>query len=328
MYNGIRIKCKGSETVSKVSVIVPVYNTENYLSKCLDSLINQTFKNFEVIIVNDGSKDNSQETIDKYTKMHSNFKGYIKENGGLSDARNYGIKKATGDYIALVDSDDYVDKSFLEKMYGKAISDNLDIVVCDAVNVYEDGKEEIIKSNHHYTNSDIKNYLVAPPTGCIRLYKRSLLLKEKFKKGILYEDLELVPGLVLQTKKVGFLEEGLYYYLQRSGSIMKQANFNEKLLDIFKVLDVNYQKLTKKYSLEVEYLYITNLLRTTTLRFLEYKNTKKYLKQINDIMTKRFPNWMENIYFKKSSKKLQLVCKLAYKKHYFLLRIIKKITNK
>ena len=328
MYNGIRIKCKGSETVSKVSVIVPVYNTENYLSKCLDSLINQTFKDFEVIIVNDGSTDNSQEIIDKYTKKCSNFKGYIKENGGLSDARNYGIKKATGDYIALVDSDDYVDKSFLEKMHGKAINDNLDIVVCDAVNVYEDGKEEIIKSNHHYTNSDIKNYLVAPPTGCIRLYKRNLLLKKGFKKGILYEDLELIPSLVLQTKKIGFVEDGLYYYLQRSGSIMKQKTFNEKLLDIFKVLDVNYKKLYKKYPLETEYIYITNLLRTATLRFLDYKNTKKYLKQINSITKERFPNWQNNMYLKKSSKKMQIICGLAYKKHYTLLRLIKKIANK
>ena len=321
-------KYRGSEIMPKVSVIVPVYNVEDYLKKCLDSLISQTFSDFEVIIVNDGSPDNSQKIIDKYTKKYVNFKGFIKENGGLSDARNYGIKKAKGDFVALVDSDDYVANDFLEKMYNKAIKDNLDIVVCDTVNVYEDGRKQLIKSDLHYSNSNIKNYLLAPPTGCIRLYKRNLLLKEEFKKGILYEDLELVPGLVLQTKKVGFLEEGLYYYLQRSGSIMKQVKFNEKILDIFKVLDVNYQKLTKKYSLEVEYLYITNLLRTTTLRFLEYKNTKKYLKQINDIMTKRFPNWMENIYFKKSSKKLQLACKLAYKKHYFLLRIIKKITNK
>lgn len=312
----------------KVSVIVPVYNVENYLKKCLDSLASQSFKDFEVIIVNDGSPDNSGKIIDEYTKKYSNFKGFVKENGGLSDARNYGIKKAKGDYVALVDSDDYVDKNFLEKMYTKAIEDNLDIVVCDTINVYEDGNEQIIKSNLRYSNSNIKNYLLAPPTGCIRLYKRKLLLKEGFKKGILYEDLELVPGLVLETKKIGFLEEGLYYYLQRSGSIMKQAKFNEKLLDIFKVLDVNYQKLMKKYPLEIEYLYITNLLRTTTLRFLDYKNTKKHLKQINDIMTKRFPNWMENIYFKKSSKKLQLVCKLAYKNHYLLLKIIKKITNK
>ena len=150
---------------------------------------------------------------------------------------------------------------------------------------------------------------------------------EKKAVGI-YEDLELIPSLVLQTKKIGFVEDGLYYYLQRSGSIMKQKTFNEKLLDIFKVLDVNYKNLYKKYPLETEYIYITNLLRTATLRFLDYKNTKKYLKQINSIMKERFPNWQNNMYLKKSSKKMQIICGLAYKKHYTLLRLIKKIANK
>ncbi len=324
----LELKYRGSGKMPKISVIVPVYNTEKYLEKCLTSLAVQTYKDFEVIIVNDGSTDNSDKIINKYMKKYPNFKGYLKENGGLSDARNYGIKKAKGKFIALVDSDDYVSKYFLEKMSNKAINDNLDIVVCDTVNVYEDGREEVIKSNLHFTSNNIKNYLLSPSTGCIRLYKKELLLKEGFKKGILYEDLELTPSLVLKTKKIGFLEEGLYYYLQRSGSIMKQKKFNDKLLDIFDVLNTNYQKLYKKYPLEVEYLYITHLLRTATLRFLDYKNTKKYLIQINDIFNERFKNWRENPYYLKSSKKMQLICKLAYNKHYFILKIIKKITNK
>ena len=94
----------------KVSVIVPVYNTYDYLNKCLDSLVNQSFKDYEIIIVNDGSTDDSEKIIKKYQKKYSNIKYYYKENGGLSSARNYGIKYANGDYIAFVDSDDYVDK--------------------------------------------------------------------------------------------------------------------------------------------------------------------------------------------------------------------------
>ena len=309
----------------KVSVIVPVYNVEKYLAKCLDSIVNQSFKDLEILIVNDGSQDNSQSIIDEYVKKYDFVKSYKKKNGGLSDARNYAIKRACGQYIALVDSDDYIDKDFVGKLYTKAIENDLDLVVCDTVFVYEGGHEQISKSNLHFSDNNLKNYLLAPPTGCIRLYKRELFKNNLFKKGILYEDLEFTPRLVKKTKKIGFVEEGLYYYLQRPGSIMKQADFNFKLLDIFEVLKVNQKALKNEYPLELEYLYITHLLRTTTLRFLDYKNTDKYLKQINDIMREDFPKWESNIYYKKSSFKLKLVCFLAFHEHYNILKLIKKL---
>lgn len=315
--------------MKKVSVIVPVYNVEQYLEKCLDSLVNQTLNDIEIIVVNDGSPDNSQLIIEKFEKKYPKLvKGYVKENGGLSDARNFGIEKATGEYIALVDSDDYVSPLYLGKMYNKAIKEDLDLVVCDTVNVYPDGREQVIKSNLKYSDDLIKNYLLAPATGCIRLYKRNLFNNVEFKKGILYEDLEITPGLVLLTKKIGFVEEGLYYYLQRDGSIMKQNKFNNRLLDIFDVLDINKRKLLNDYPDEVEYLYITHLLRSATLRFLDYADTREYLDRINHVMENNFPNWKNNCYYKKSSKKLRYICKLAYKKHYCILKVIKGITKK
>jgi hypothetical protein len=315
--------------LKKVSVIVPVYNVEKYLEKCLDSLINQTLEDIEIIVVNDGSPDNSQLIIDKYSKKYPNIiKSYIKENGGLSDARNYGIEKASGNYIGFVDSDDYVDRQMFEKMYNKAIKDNLDIVVCDTINVYPDGHEEIRKSNLEYSNNDIKNYIIAPPMACMRLCNKKIFKDNKFKKGILYEDLEFTPSLVSLTNKIGFVNEGLYYYLQREGSIMKQSKFNDKQLDIFSVLEKNRKYLYNDYKEEVEYLYITHLLRSATLRFLEYGDAEKYLHKINDTMKKYFPNWHENKYLKKSSKKLKLICYLAYHKNYKTIKLIKKITNK
>ena len=121
-----------------VSIIVPVYNVEKYIDKCLNSLVNQTLKNIEIIVVNDGTKDNSQKIIDKYTKKYSFIRSYIKENGGLSSARNYGLKHAKGEYIAFVDSDDFVDKNMFEQMYLYAKNNKYDIVVCDTINVYND----------------------------------------------------------------------------------------------------------------------------------------------------------------------------------------------
>ena len=312
----------------KVSVIVTVYNVEKYLNKCLDSLINQSLDNFEIIVVNDGSPDNSQKIIDEYVSKYPKIvKSYIKENGGLSDARNYGIKKAQGDFIALVDSDDYVSPCFLEKLYDKAICDDLELVVCDTIEVYEN-KEVYIKSDLNYSTDNVLNYLISPPMSCIRLFKKNIFAKNEFKKGILYEDLELTPGLVNYTKKVGFVNDGLYYYVQRSGSIMKQTQFNEKLLDIFDVLNSNKLKLYDEFSLEVEYMYITHLLRTATLRFLGYDNTRQYLNKIVQIMKNEFPNWRNNIYFKKSSLKLKIICFCAYHRFYMILKLMKKITGK
>ena len=312
----------------KVSVIVPVYNVEKYLEKCLSSLVNQTLEEIEIIVVNDGTKDNSQTIIDKYVKEYpKKVKGYIKENGGLSSARNYGLRFAKGEYIGFVDSDDYVELDMFEKMHNKAINNNYDIVVCDTIEVDENNGNKVYKkSNLNYSNNDVKNYLISPPMACTRLYKRFIFDELKFEKGIFYEDLNLIPSLVLKTVNIGFVEEGLYYYLQRSGSIMKQQLFNDKLLDIFKVLKNNYDLLNDKYSKEVEYMYITHLLRTTTMRFLNYKDSKKYLEKINEEIKNKYPNWRKNKYYKKSSIKLKIICNLANYKLYSLLKLLIKIT--
>ena len=125
----------------KVSIIVPVYGVEEWLSRCLDSLVNQTLNDIEIIVVNDGSPDNSQAIIDEYERKYPDMvKGYQKENGGLSDARNYGMKYATGEYIAFVDSDDYVDLAMYEKLYLKAKEDNADAVTCAYFKVNEKQK--------------------------------------------------------------------------------------------------------------------------------------------------------------------------------------------
>ena len=127
----------------KFSIIIPVYNVEPYLEKCLDSVINQTYKNFEVIIVNDSSPDNSQKIIDKYVKKDKRFKGYIKENGGVSSVRNYGLQKVSGDYILFLDGDDYIDISLLEELSKKIANQYPDIVRFSLSTVTE--KNELIK---------------------------------------------------------------------------------------------------------------------------------------------------------------------------------------
>ncbi|MBO5096620.1 MAG: glycosyltransferase family 2 protein [Bacilli bacterium] len=314
-----------------ISIIVPIYNTEKYLNKCLTSLVKQKNIDFEVICVNDGSPDDSDKIIEKFKKKYPKLiRSYKKKNGGLSDARNYGIKKAKGDYIGFVDSDDWVEKDMFSKMYNYAIKKDLDIVVCDTFMEYENNTE-ILKSNLHYSDEDVRNYIISYPMACTRLIKKELLEDDyMFTKGILYEDLCLTPTLVNKTIKVGFLEEALYHYLQRSNSIMNQMEFNDKLFDIIKVLNHVYKifdenKNLENYYEEIEYLYITHLLRSATLRFLGYKDGAKHLSKLIDEFKDKFPNWQDNKYFKNSSFKLKLICYLANYKIYSLIKLIIKI---
>jgi len=312
----------------KVSVIVPVFNVEKYLRKCLDSLVNQTFKDYEVILVNDGSTDSSGNIISEYTSKYPFIKSFNKENGGMSSARNLGLNYASGEYIAFVDSDDYVELFFLEKMYEKAKSTDSDVVICDYYAINSEEKR-YMKCHMNYSPDEKIEYLLSPPMVWSKLIKKEIMDQIRFKEGIYYEDLDICIRLHSLINKVSFVDEPLYnYYVQHSGSIMTQKSFNNHLLDIFTVLDDCKKILEEKYFREIEYIYITHLLRTATLRFLDYPNTLEYLVRINAVMEREFPNWRENDYYHKSSNKVKVICFLAIHRMYFVLRIIKKITGR
>ncbi len=311
----------------KVSVIVPVYNVEKYLKKCLDSLINQTFKDYEIIIVNDGSTDTSQDIINEYVNKYPFIKAFKKENGGLSSARNVGLDNAQGEYISFVDSDDYVEIFFLEKMYGKAIENNSDVVICDYYAITDDNKKAM-KCHMQMSPEDKIEYLLSPQMVCNKLIKKEILDKVRFKEGTFYEDLDICIKMLPYVNKVSFVDEALYDYYLRHGSIMTQATFNNHLLDIFIVLEDAKSALQNDFYREAEYLYITHLLRTATLRFLDYPNTLEYLAKINSTMDKEFPNWRENTYYNRSSSKMKLICFLAIHRMYWVLKLLKKITGR
>ena len=314
----------------KLSVIVPIYNVSNYIEKCLDSLVNQTLNDIEIILVNDGSKENEEELIKPYLEKYKNIKYLKKENGGLSSARNYGIKHASGKYIAFLDSDDYIESSMFLEMYNQAIKTKSDIVVCQTKKVYDD-KEVIIKASFNLTN-DYKDYLLSVPMACNKIYKRSLFEEPfLFKENIWYEDLELIPSLILKTNKITFLEKPFYNYLQREGSITNQDEFNIKILDILKVLESLEERFKKykryaEYKEEIEYLYIEHLLYSTSLKIAKYRSeSKKYFKEFNKLLNTKFPNWKDNKYLKKKSFKFKLVVKLTSLNMIKLIEILDKM---
>ena len=203
----------------KVSVIVPVYNTENYIEKCLNSLVNQTLEDLEIIVVNDGSTDNSENVLDKFIENYPDkIKYYKKENGGLSDARNFGLNYAKGEYIGFVDSDDYIDISMYEKMYNLAKKEDAGIVECDFKWVYPDKNKidtgiEYKNKEDFFTNSRVMV--------CNKIIKKEVINNITFPKGLRYEDVEFFYKLLPSVNKISVLKEPLYYYIQRETSISK-----------------------------------------------------------------------------------------------------------
>ena len=297
----------------KVSVIVPVYNVEKYLEKCLDSLASQTLKDIEVIIVNDGSPDNSQTIIDKYVKKYPNMRCYIKPNGGLSDARNYGLKYAKGEYIAFLDSDDYVTDDMYQLMYIKAKSGNFDMVVCDINYVYPDKTLKVsngIKSD----NENIKKaYLTIHPAAWNKIFKKELFEhKVLFKKGVWFEDVEFIYRLLPYIKNIGVIHEPFNQYVQRDGSITNTVN--PKIYDYIHNLNgvVDYYKKKKiydEYKKELEYVYVRYIYATfiKSIKRYDYIEYKKGVNEAIKNVKEHFPKYRKNKYFYKSLKGLYLV---------------------
>lgn len=245
---------------SKVSIIVPVYNVENYLAKCLDSLIGQSLQDVEILVVNDGSKDRSEEVIREYTRKYpGKIRAFTKENGGLSDARNFGIDRATGDYIGFVDSDDHVTDTMFEEMFSLAEKHQAKIVVCNIQKVDENGKiiqkltqlpnmpERISLENNFSVFSDISYF------ACNKLFKKELFDQKRFKKGVHFEDIQLIPQLLLECDTIAQTQNYHYQYFERTDSITK--THTEKGLDMLKaVKDVEEVFQNSQYSYKKEEL--------------------------------------------------------------------------
>lgn len=317
----------------KVSIIVPVYNVEKYLIKCLESLVNQTLDDIEIIVVNDGSTDNSKEILKDYQKRFPEKIKYLeKENGGLSDARNFGVPYATGEYIAFLDSDDYVELELYEKMYRKAKEENRDMVECDFI--WEYPQKNVIDTGIIYNNK--KDMLVyARVVAWNKLIKRSLLEEHKieFPKGLRYEDVEFFYKMLPYLNKVSFIKEPLIHYIQRDSSISKVQN--ERTKEIFTVLNnvINYYKekdLYEEYKEELEYTYARLLLCSSLFRMVKIKDgkvRKELLSKTWNLLNEKFPDWKKNKILRqnKMMKNLYMrtVNKVTYKMYCVIFRIIK-----
>lgn len=244
-----------------ISVILPVYNVEKYLDKCLNSLINQTYQNLEIILVDDGSPDNSGKICDDWTTKDSRIKVIHKENGGVSSARNLGLDTATGNYITFLDPDDYVDLQMYEKMLSAIHAQNADMAMCGMTNVYElNGLEEIVvEENLPNININSQTYLLLNNkfrkngvlytdtimgSVCRCLFNKSLISTTRFEKVMICEDLVFVSDIFKKNPLIAVVNEHLYYYLQRPTSALHSINL-KKIESRLEAIELLYNRLNE-----------------------------------------------------------------------------------
>lgn len=237
----------------KVSIIVPVYNIEQYLNICLDSIIGQTYKNLEVLLIDDGSTDGSAQICDRYQEQDVRIKTIHKKNGGAADARNLALDICTGDYITFIDGDDYVAEDFVEQLVAIIEEQKADISICGWNNV----EGERIKPFCANTK-EVKAYSTVSALEVLlyqeefdsamwpKLYKKELFDGIRFPKGNLYEDIAIIYQLFMRAKKVGYINYAGYFYLLReSGTTLKK--FTKNKMDLIDVVSEMESVILEKY---------------------------------------------------------------------------------
>ena len=310
-----------------ISIVVPIYNAEKYLNKCIDSLINQTKKEIEIILINDGSTDASEKIIKKY--KDTRIKYFKNKNQGIGKTRNFGIEKATGKYLLFVDSDDYLELNACEELYKKAKKDKCDIVVCDFYKIYDDKKEKIklpsFKSTTLKKSPELLLDINLAPWN--KLYKTELVKENniKFVEKLKYEDAPFVAEALDKANKISKLDKYLNYYVIHGNS--ETTVRDKRVFDIIKIVDMirTYFK-DKKYIKESLDKLTVRILTNYNIQQRNQKEKKVGMKFINesfDYLEKEVPNYKDNKYYqnrgfvKKTIERSKILSKLyclLYKK--------------
>ncbi|VTX69886.1 glycosyltransferase family 2 protein [Gemella haemolysans] len=303
----------------RISVIVPVYNVEKYLEKCVNSIVNQTYKNLEIILVDDGATDNSGKLCDELAKIDNRIKVYHKENGGLSDARNYGVERATGDYIGFVDSDDYIDAEMYEKLYEAIKKENADVAECNLKIIYPN-RVELYTNEKYFKVCTKQEYLeeylkIEKVFGSVwtKLIKSDIAKKLVFPKGKLYEDTYYAYDLINVADSYVIMDAPYYNYFMRENSITN-AKFNLRIFDLIEIVEEfhntvyeNYPELEKAADCRKMYAYFSVL--NSILLEDEFKNNSFY-PQIVNYFKENYIKLLRNKYITRNRKLSILLIKI------------------
>lgn len=273
----------------KFSIIIPVYNVEKYIDRCLKSIAEQSYKNYEVIIVNDGTKDNSVEIIEKYTKKYDNFTLYNKKNGGLSDARNYGLKYIKGDYLLFIDSDDYINKDLLNELNNLLEEKEYDLVKFKIKLVDDNGNfirnEKGLECSREISLNDIFSEEFCEPawTYCynVKFWKSNDF---KYIKGKIHEDFGLTPEVIMRANSFYYLNYYGYNYVQRKNSIMTTKSVEKDIKKAYDMLEqfdrlINLEFENENY-IEIYKSFLANAV-ISKAKTLTGNTKKEYIEELN-----------------------------------------------
>lgn len=281
----------------KISIVVAAYNVESYIGKCLESLITQSIREIEILVVNDGSRDNTVEIADEFAKRDKRVKVISQENGGLSAARNTGIDHASGEFIAFVDGDDYLDKSMYETLYKKIVTDNVDLVVCGFKKVWLDGEANKLREKDYYFNQNLlngdilENFLCRHDEPFVvawnKLYRTEIIKQNRlyFENRAFFEDVGFIPRYLYFCNSVEIVNEALYYYIQRDGSITRSYNsiIDESLINTMNVLKTFFKGSPyEKYCEVVEVRLWIYLINYSLENKKSVKEKKEQLNSLSD----------------------------------------------
>lgn len=315
---------------SMVSVIIPVYNVEEYLKECVESVLGQSYRNLEIILVDDGSTDCSGEICDYYSGIDRRVKVIHKENGGLSDARNVAIDMCVGDYVTFVDGDDIIHKKYVEYLYEQIIINHADI---SSTNLFQFYDKKEINTNIEYSSVTIHtleavrkmlNVDGLSSCCCAKLYKKELFNDIRFPKGRLYEDYLTIYKVLSMTKRITILDNRMYYYRQRPGSIMRRNCSDQTVTLVDAAVEVTSYILKEWPDLKIEALSdeVTQCLKCLQ-RIINYNPNSYQDKQKEILEIVNSNKWKILLSFKSSLKLKVKILSLELGKSFFI-----KIYNK
>ena len=324
--------------MDRISVIVPVYNVENYLGKCVDSLLCQTVPPFEIILVDDGSTDSSGAMCDSYAREHPELVRVIhQENAGLGGARDTGIGAAEGNWLLFIDSDDYVAENAISRLT-EAIGLGSDIIIFGFTEIGEDGTVFSVE-NDGYPDGTVLDFSESPevvfikPNAWNKLYRRSLFTETGilFPSRVWYEDIRTTVKLSASAGKVAFITDPLYYYLRRSGSIMNNANIvrNAEIIDAFDDLLGWFREkgLFEKYYDALCYLTIYHVYIAASVRVIRIDKRSKLIGRFASYLRDNFPDYEKNPYLNRLGQNKTLIYKALQGRHYSAIRALFKIKD-
>lgn len=322
----------------KLSIVIPVYNVENYLTKCLDSVIVPGLEGYEIIVVNDGSTDGSGAVAAEYAGHYPELIRLIEqENGGLGAARNTGLEAARGEFVFFLDSDDWLREGAVPEMLEK-LEEDFDICIFGMLSVTEAGVVlDDIRScpkEGPVALKDFPQLLLCPPSGCNKICRRSLFMDSglRFPARVWYEDLRTMPKLYLMTDRIVADSRQWYVYLQRAGSIINSANLqrNLELIDAIEDLSQYYKDrgMYDTYRDEFTYIAFYNQFLVAPVRLCLADPKSPVLDELVNKFLANYPDFRQNPYVKTAPKKYQLLYRLMERKRYRAVRFLMGLNSK